>query len=125
MTEPMQVAMKMARHFKNKDFEGAEKTFNRRIKWFRADRGTLLYAVMTWIYMKQGETEKARQLLLKAKENTADPVFARNWELLSNLKEKKFSNAGLGDEWFGLYLENPPAPKQQRVRGNQRGGRPF
>ena len=123
--EPMTVAMNMARQFKNNNFEAVEKTFKRRIKWFRGDRGTLLYAVLSWVYMKQGESDKARQLLLKAKEATGEPVFARNWELLSNCKDKKFSNAGLGDEWFGLYLENPPAPKQQRVRQKQRGGRPF
>ena len=125
MTQPMPVARKRARQFKNKEIERAEKTFKRHIKWFRGDNGTLLYALMSWIYAKQGETEKARQLLGKAKDITADPVLARNWELLSNCKEKKFSNAGLGDQWFGLYLENPPAPKQQRMRGKPRGGRPF
>ena len=117
------VAMKMARQFKNKDVKGAEKTFKRHIAWFRGDRGTLLYGVMSWMYLKEGESEKARQLLLKGKEATADDVLARNWELLSNCKDKSFSNAGLGDEWFGLYLEAPPAPKQQRMR--QKGARRF
>jgi hypothetical protein len=75
--------------------------------------------------MKEGEPEKARQLLLKAKGVTASEVLAKNWELLSNCKEKSFSNAGLGDEWYSLYLETPRAPKPQRVRGNAKGGRPF
>ena len=123
MIEPMTVAMKMARQYKNKDVAGAEKTFKRRIKWFKGDRGTLLYGLMTWIFMKEGEPEKARQLLSKAKDATANETFARNWELLSNDKAKSFSNAGLGEEWYGLYLENPPTPKQQRARGNK--GRGF
>jgi tetratricopeptide (TPR) repeat protein len=123
MMEPMMIAMKMARQFKNGDVAGAEKTFKRRIKWFRGNRGTLLYAVMSWIYMQQGESEKARQLLLKAKEVTADKTLAGNWEMLSNNKDAAFSNAGLGDEWYGLYLEAPPMPKQQRIRSN--GRRPF
>jgi hypothetical protein len=75
--------------------------------------------------MQQGEAEKARQLLAKAKEITADKTLAANWELLANNKDKQFSNAGLGEEWYGLYLEAPPLPKQQRIRVDARGRRPF
>ncbi len=125
MMEPMLIAMKMARQYENGDLEGLEKTFKRRVKWFRGNRGTLLYALMSWVYMKQGESEKARQLLVKAKEITADKTLAYNWEQLSNCKDNQFSNDGLGDEWFGLYLESPPIPKQQRMRGNAHGGRRF
>ena len=125
LMEPMAVAMKMARQYKNKDVAGAEKTFKRRIKWFRGDNGTLLYGLMTWIFVREGEIEKARQLLTKAKDATANETFTANWERLSNDKVKSFSNAGLGEEWYGLSLENPPQPKQQRVRGNARSGRGF
>jgi hypothetical protein len=125
MMEPMMIAMKMARQYKNKDIKGAEKTFKRHIKWFRGDRGTLLYGVMSWIFMKTDESEKARQLLSKAKDSTGNQTLATNWEMLSNCKEKSFSNAGLGEEWYGLSLENPPNPKQQRMRGDARGGRGF
>jgi hypothetical protein len=125
MLEPMAIAMKMARQYKNGDIAGAEKSFKWHIKWFKGDRGTLLYGLMSWIFMKEGESEKARQLLDKAKEITANPTLASNWELLSNCKDKSFSNAGLGEEWYGLYLENPPNPKQQRMRGDARGGRGF
>lgn len=125
MMEPITVAMKMARQYKREDFESLEKTFKRHLVWFRGSKGTLLYALMSWVYMKQGEGEKARQLLIKAKEATGDGTIAHNLEMLSNNKEKHFSNAGLGEEWYSLYLENPPAPKQQRMRGNARGGRPF
>ena len=125
MMEPLTVAMKMARQYKNGDAVAAEKTFKSRVKWFRGSRGTLLYGLMSWIYMQQGEAEKARQLLFKAKDITADKTLAGNWELLSNCKEKSFSNAGLGEEWYSLYPEAPPMPKQQRIRMNARGGRPF
>jgi len=125
LMEPMSVAMKMARQYKNGDMAGVEKTFKRHVKWFRGSRGTLLYALMSWIQVKQGETEKARLLLQDAKESTGDETLTYNWERLCNNKPKSFSNAGLGDEWYGLYLENPPAPKQQRVRGNQFKGRGF
>jgi hypothetical protein len=120
MMEPITVAMKIARQYKNKDVAGAEKTFKRRIKWFRGDRGTLLYGIMSWIFVKEGEVEKARQLLNKAKDATENETFSQNWIKLSNDKVKSFSNAGLGEEWYGLYLENPPQPKQQRMRGKGR-----
>jgi len=125
MMEPLVIAMKIARQYKNGDVAGAEKTFKRRITWFRGNRGTLLYGLMSWIYIQQGEAEKARQLLFKAKDTTADKTLASNWELLSNCKEKSFSNAGLGEEWYGLYLEAPPVPKQQRMHGNAHSGRRF
>jgi hypothetical protein len=125
MLEPMMVAMKIARQYKAQNVAGAEKTFRRRIKWFRGDRGTLLYGLMSWIFMKEGEHEKARELLAKAKDATGNDTFIRNWEYLSNDRAKSFSNAGLGEQWYGLYLENPPNPKQQRMRGNAQKGRRF
>jgi hypothetical protein len=124
MMEPMTVAMKMARQYKNGDSAGAEKTFRKKIKWFRNDKGTLLYGLMSWILVKEGKVEEARQLLQKGMDGTGDETLAFNWERLSNDKAKSFSNEGLGEQWYGLYLENPPLPKQQRVRV-QKGRRPF
>lgn len=125
MMEPITIAMKMARQYEHGEFAAVEKTFKRHIKWMRGNRGTLLYGLMSWVYMQQGESEKARLLLVKAKEVTADKTLASNWELLANNKDKQFSNAGLGEEWYGLYLEAPPMPKQQRMHGNAHGGRRF
>lgn len=125
MMDPMAAAMRMARCYKNDDLAGAEKVFKRRIRWSRGDRGTLLYGLMSWIYVKVGEPDEARRLLLKAKESTGVETFKRNWEHLSNDRLKSFSNAGLGDEWYSLHLETPPSPKQQRMRGAGRGPRGF
>lgn len=80
---------------------------------------------MSWILVKNGEFEKARELLQKGKESTGNETLAYNWERLSNDKPKSFSNEGLGDQWYGLYLENPPQPKQQRARAGGKGRRPF
>lgn len=125
MMDPMAAAMRMARCYKNDDLAGAKKVFKRRIKWSRGDRGTLLYGLMSWIYVKVGEPDEARRLLLKAKDTTGAETLARNWEHLSNDRVKSFSNAGLGDEWYSLHLETPTPPKQQRMRGNGRGPRGF
>jgi hypothetical protein len=125
MMDPMAVAMRMARCYKNDDLAGAKRIFKRKIKWFRRDRGTLLYGLMSWILVQSGEIDEARQILLKAKDATGNDLFAKNWDHLSNDRVKKFSNAGLGEQWYGLYLENPPAVKQQRIRPNGRNPRGF
>jgi hypothetical protein len=125
MIDPMAAAMRMARCYQNDDLAGAERVFKRRIRWAWGDRGTLLYALMSWIYVQVGEPDEARRVLLKAKDKTGDATFKRNWEHLSNDRAKSFSNAALGDPWFSLYLETPPAPKQQRIRGHGRHPRGF
>ncbi|ADE53146.1 hypothetical protein [Coraliomargarita akajimensis] len=123
MMDVMTAAMRMARCYKKDDLAGAEKVFNSRIRWAWGDRGTILYALMSWIYVQEGQPDEARRVLVKAKEKTGADIFTKNWEHLSNDRVKSFSNAGLGDQWYGLYLETPPAPKhqkQQRMRGNGR-----
>jgi hypothetical protein len=121
MFEPTLVAMKMARAYKRGDLDGMEKLFHKHVRWMRGDRGSLLYGLMAWAWVKKDETEQAFQLLATAKEKTGNETLARNWEHLANERKNKFSNAGLGDAWFALYLEAPPKPKMQRQRGN-RGG---
>ncbi|PXA05098.1 hypothetical protein DDZ13_03805 [Coraliomargarita sinensis] len=126
MMDPMTAAMRMARCYQNDDLAGAEKVFKRRIRWTWGDRGTLLYGLMSWMYVQVGELDEARRILLKAKEKTGDDTFKKNWEHLSNDRVKKFSNAGLGDQWYSLYLEEPPTPKQQRIKqGHGRNPRGF
>lgn len=125
LSDPVLVAMKMARQYAGKDIKGAETTFNRYSRWFRQDNGALLYGVMSWIYVKEKRVEDARQLLGKAKDKMYNETVARNWEMLSNNRVKSFSNAGFADQWYSLYLENPPAPKRQQVRMNAKGRRPF
>ena len=125
MMDPMAVAMRMARCYKNDDLAGAKRIFKRKIKWFRRDRGTLLYGLMSWIHVQKDEIDEARRILLKAQEATGNDLFTKNWDHLSNDRVKKFSNAGLGEQWYGLYLENPPAVKQQRIRPNGRNPRGF
>jgi len=125
LSDPMLVAMKMARQFESKNVQGVEKTFKRYVRWYRNDGGALLYGVMSWVYVKQNQVEEARQLLVKAKEKMSNEVIDRNWEMLVNNRAKSFSNAGFGDQWYGLYLEKPPAPKRQQIRAKAKGRRPF
>ena len=110
--EPITVAMKMARQYKNDDPK-LEKTFKAKIRKFKGDRGVILYAVYTWVLVKRGEIDKAYELLTTAKAKTDNEVLVKNWEHLANGKAKSFSNANLGDEWYSLRLENPKIPKQK------------
>lgn len=116
MIDPMTAAMRMARCYQKDDVAGAEKVYKSRIRWTWGERGTLLYGLMSWIYVQVGNVDEARRVLLKAQEKTGNDTFKKNWEHLSNDRVKSFSNAGLGDQWYSLYLENPPAVKQQRVK---------
>ena len=125
LMEPLAVSMKMARQYETGDMKALEKTFKKRIRWMRGDRGTLLYALMSWAYVKKGQVDEARLLLAKGMEKTGNEVLARNWELLANDKVKSFSNKGLGEEWYAIGLEAPPTPKAQRQRGNAKGQRRF
>ncbi len=124
MMEPTVVAMKMARTYKTGEIDEVEQLFKKHIRWMKGERGTLLYGLMSWAWVKKGKVEDALNLLAKAKDSTGDDTLAQNWERLANDKVKKFSNAGLGEEWYGLHLENQPTPKAQRMRG-QRGKARF
>lgn len=125
LMEPMLVGMKMARQYKHGDIKGVEKTFKKHVKWFRGERASLLYGLMSWVYVKTNALDQALLLLVKGKEKTGNEVLGRNWGMLANDKVSSFSNRGFGDEWYVLALENPPTPKPQRVRGNARAQNRF
>ena len=116
--DPMSVAMKIARLYKNKN-QKYKKVFYKKVKKFKKnDQNVLLYGMYTWMLVKNGEIEEAIKVLQNGKDKTKNEVLSRNWEALVNDKPKKFSNAGLGDQWYSLYLEEPKAqkPKQRTVR---------
>ena len=118
--EPMTVAMKMARMIKNEDPE-LDKFFKKKIKRFKGDKGTILYAAYTWALVKQNRIDEAHTVSTQAKEDTENDVLIKNWEHLANGRVKHFSNAGLGDEWYALGLEDPKVTvKRQRVGGKRR-----
>jgi len=108
--DPLTVAMKMARMYKT-DAPPAKiaKFYKSKTKRFKDDRSALVHALYTWILLKRGETDKAFEILTRLKDKTSNETLSRNWEALANGKPKSFSNAGLGEEWYALRLENPKA----------------
>ncbi len=115
--DPMTWAMKMTRqyHLNSPDLE---KTFKKGIKKFKYEKGVLLYALYTWILVKRKDIDKALAILAEAKIKIEDENIHRNWQHLANNKPNLFSNAGFGDQWYGLHLEEPP--KQRAGKGQMK-----
>ncbi len=114
--EPMSIAMKMTRLYKKGD-ASYKRIFYKKAKKFKSENGVILYALYSWILVKNGQIEEAIKVLQKGKEKTGSEILERNLEHLVNGREKRFSNAEIGDLWYSLYLEEPKVqkPKQQMV----------
>lgn len=110
----LSVAMKMARQYHHGDPK-LDKFFRRKIRKYKNEEGALLYGLYSWILVKRGDVDAAIKILVEGKEVTDDETLKKNWEHLVNGKVKRFSNAGLGDEWYALHLEEPKI-KQKRVK---------
>ena len=119
--EPMTAAMRMARMYTRKD-EEIDKFFTRQTARLRYGQGAILYALYAWIAVQRNDIELAQKTLLRAAEKMENETIKRNIEHLANNRVRQFTNAGLGDEWYALGLEEPRI-KMQRSRGA--GARPF
>lgn len=113
--DPQSVAMALARKYHRHD-EKIDRFFTRRIKRFKGDDCALLYAVYGWILVKQDKVDEAIKLLTAAKSKTDHPVIIDNLDRLLNGKPKHYSNAVLGDPWYGLYLEEPKIRQTRQER---------
>jgi hypothetical protein len=107
------VAIKAVRMYKNQD-PYLDKYLAKKCRRFKGDDAVLLYALYSWILVKQEKYELASAVLAQAKNRLDNPVLNANRENLVNGKIKHFSNANLGEAWYSLYLEEPKI-KQQRV----------
>ncbi|MBQ7209085.1 MAG: hypothetical protein IJS01_14905 [Lentisphaeria bacterium] len=113
------IAIKLVRMYKNGD-AGLDRFYRRKCARFKGDALAFLASVYAWMLLKQGKEEEARNILLAAKKKTDHPVLVENEERLANKKAKQYSNAGFGDIWYSLGLEEYKVKPQR-----QRMGRPF
>ena len=113
------VATKMARMYQKKT-PGIDEFYRKKGAKFKGEELALLASEYAWILVRENRADDALKVLVEAKKNTDNPVLLENWERLANGKSRNFSNAGLGDSWYSLYLETPKV-RQERVRQ----GRPF
>lgn len=114
LMDPRSIAIKLVRMYK-KDDAGLDKFYAKKTKRFKGEDCALLSCLYAWIQIKRGNAEGALQTLVAAKQKTDNQTVLENWERLANGKVKNFSNAGLGDAWYSLYLEEPKI-KPQRVQ---------
>lgn len=119
--DPVLVCMKMCRQYKlGKDAE-LKKTYEKFRKKFKND-STLIYATYSWMLLRKKQVEEAIKVLVDGKTATDDEVLAANWEAVANGRLGQFSNAGLGEAWYALLLEEPKQPKPTMVRQTRSGG---
>ena len=114
--DPQSVCLKMARMYMRKE-DGIDKLFKKKCRSLKEPACILPYSLYAWILVKQERYEDALKLLVDCKKKTDNETIVRNWELLANGKYKNFSNAGLGELWYAMGLEEMKMPKQQqRIR---------
>ncbi len=111
--EPLTMAMQMVLMYKKGDMKKLEKTFYKGTGRFKDEKGTLLYALYSWVLVAEDRISDAVAILDEGKKKCESEVLAQNWEHLVNGRTKRFSNAPLGEQWYTLYLENPPQQKMK------------
>lgn len=123
--EQMTCAMRIARMYKNEvPLSEIEKQFKKFTIRLRRGKSYLLYSLMAWIFVQKEMLDKAHIILVEGCKVGSHDTMKKNLERLANNRIREFSNTGLGDEWFALFLE---APKMQIKRQQHPGkfGKPF
>jgi hypothetical protein len=119
--DPMMAAIKMARMQMKGEAAGLDALFNKQTRRLRYGQGALLYGLYSWILVQNKDLDGAHKVLIKACEKMENDTLKKNRENLANNRVGHFSNAGLGDEWFALHLEQPKI----RMQRQRYSGRPF
>lgn len=127
VVDPSILCMRLVLQWKKDpgDVAALDKVFRKNIARFKYEKSTLCYATYSWLLVRQNKLTEAVTLLDEAKKKTGDPVIAQNWEHLANRRMTRFSNAGLGENWYALGLEQPAPVRvspQDRFGGRPRGG---
>ena len=106
--EPMMSAMKLARlQMLNAPIEEITKVYTKAVRRLRYNQNVLLAATYSWILVKRGDVDGAFKSLNHALEKSDDAVLKANREHLANNRMAHFTNAGLGEQWYALHLEEP------------------
>ena len=119
LMDQQSIAIKLVRMYKNDD-PGLDRFYKRKCARCKGETLAFLASVYAWMLLKQGKTGDALNILLSAKSKTDHPVVITNIDRLANDKARQYSNAGLGDLWYALGLEEYKVKPQR-----QKMGRPF
>ena len=118
LLDAQSLAIKMARMYKHDDAK-LDKFYKRRCWRFKGEDGAFLASVYAWIKVRQDAVDKALDALRNAKKTSDNQILLENIDRLVNGKIKHFSNAGFGDMWYVLALEEP------KVKSQRQQMRPF
>ena len=121
VVDPMMAAVKIARMYM-KGEDGIEKVFRKHTARVRYGDGVLLFGLYSWILVQKKDLDGAHKVLVEACEKMENDTIKKNREHLANNRVGHFSNAGLGDQWYALHLEEPKVKMQ---RQSQFANRPF
>ncbi len=110
--------IRMALEYKTKG-DNLDKLFLKYSKKFKGENAELIYALYSWVLVKNKEIERAIEVLAEGKSKTISPIISDNWEALVNGKIRYFSNSRLGNPWYAFMLEEP---KQDRMKQRQSKG---
>ena len=114
--DPLTLAIKMALMYRQERFDDLEKAFKRGVKRLKDEKGVLLYALYSWVLVARERIDEAIVVLEEGKNKTEDATIKQNWEHLANGRVRHFSNAGLGEQWYALQLEEPKPVKVRQTR---------
>lgn len=95
------------------------KAFRKATRRARYGTTALLASAFAWMLVRRGETDEAYKVLVEADERNEHPVVKANRDALANNRLAHFSNAGFGEEWYALWLEEPKI-KTRRMRDTGR-----
>ncbi len=122
LVEPLLVCMKLARMWKkDASTEDIMKVFTKATKRARYGTTALVYCTVAWMLVKRNRVDEAYKLLNEADTKNEHPVIKSNRENLANNRVNHFSNAGFGEEWYALFLEEP----KMRAQRQRNPGRYF
>ena len=115
-TDPQTVAIGLARMYRNEDPK-LDKFYASQSRRARGEGAAFLASIYAWIKLKQGDEKAALEALTDATKKSDHQVLIENRDRLVNGKAKQFSNAGFGDIWYALYLEEPKMKAQRQRQG--------
>ena len=115
LVDPTMSAIKMARMFMlDASLEDIAKVYRKGVSRVRYNGNVLLAAAMSWMQVKRGDTDGAFKTLTEALKKSDNATLKQNHEILMNNRVAHFSNAGIGDQWYSLLLEEPRVRMQRQ-----------
>lgn len=119
LLDQQSLAIKLVRMYRNND-EKIGKFYAGKCARLKGEAAAFLACTYAWILLKKEQNDLAMEVLLAAKKKSDNEVLLENIDRLANGKYKHFNNAGFGDLWYALGLEEPKVKAQR-----QKMPRPF